>query len=99
MPIPTENKPQKQSEEEKKGEQKYPHFDPKVLLGTKAPLDEAIKFLNPLQFLSTGKIEPHLLAFAIHSRRGISEITPVHKLDFCMVICDCCSFIFQVKFC
>ena len=67
--LPSENKPQKQVEEEKKGEPKYPFFDPKELLSTKTPLDEALKFLVPLQLFSSGRIETHLLAYAIHSRR------------------------------
>ncbi|XP_064405279.1 N-alpha-acetyltransferase 15, NatA auxiliary subunit-like [Halichondria panicea] len=64
-----ENKPQKQHEEEKKGEQKYPFFDPKELLETKTPLEQALKFLSPLRLFSSGRIEPHLLGYAIHSRR------------------------------
>ena len=33
------------------------------------PLDEAIKLLLPLQTLCRSRVEPHLLAYAIHSRR------------------------------
>ena len=34
------------------------------------PLGEAIKFLKPLQQLAADRIETHLLAFEIYSRKG-----------------------------
>ncbi|KAL7746722.1 hypothetical protein RI367_007884 [Sorochytrium milnesiophthora] len=40
------------------------------LANTKAPLDEAVKFLVPLLDLAPGRIETHTLAFEIYIRQG-----------------------------
>jgi len=47
--------------------------DPKgeALVKTEKPLEEALKFLKPLQELSPSLIETQLLAFDVHFRRGI----------------------------
>ncbi|XP_047141006.1 N-alpha-acetyltransferase 15, NatA auxiliary subunit isoform X1 [Hydra vulgaris] len=42
--------------------------DPLVLVKCKNPLEEAVKFLRPLQLLSKQKIETHLMAYEIYSR-------------------------------
>lgn len=34
------------------------------------PLDEAIKFLTPLQLLAKERIDTHLMAFEIYYRKG-----------------------------
>lgn len=34
------------------------------------PLEQAIKFLKPLQQLATDRIETHLMAFEIYYRKG-----------------------------
>ena len=34
------------------------------------PLDQAIKFLKPLQQLASERIETHLMAFEIYYRKG-----------------------------
>ena len=46
--------------------------DPKgeLLVKTDKPLEEAVKFLKPLQELSPTLLETHLLAFDVHFRRG-----------------------------
>jgi len=47
--------------------------DPKgeLLVKTDKPLEDAIKFLKPLQELSASLIETQILAFDVHVRRGI----------------------------
>jgi len=47
--------------------------DPKgeLLVKTDKPLEDAIKFLKPLQELSPSLIETQILAFDVHFRRGI----------------------------
>jgi N-alpha-acetyltransferase 15/16, NatA auxiliary subunit len=47
--------------------------DPKgeQLVKTDKPLEEAVKFLKPLQELSPKLLETQLLAFDVHFRRGI----------------------------
>jgi N-alpha-acetyltransferase 15/16, NatA auxiliary subunit len=46
--------------------------DPKgeLLVKTEKPLEEAVRFLKPLQELSPTLLETHLLAFDVHYRRG-----------------------------
>lgn len=39
-------------------------------LQPESPLDEAIRFLKPLQMFSPSSIETHVLAFHIYSRKG-----------------------------
>lgn len=48
--------------------------DPKgeILVKTDKPLEEAVKFLKPLQELSPTLLQTQLLAFDVHVRRGIS---------------------------
>jgi len=48
--------------------------DPKgeTLVKTDKPLEEAVKFLKPLQELSPTLLQTQLLAFDVHVRRGIS---------------------------
>jgi len=48
--------------------------DPKgeKLVKTDKPLEEAVKFLKPLQEFSPNVIETQLLAFDVHFRRGLS---------------------------
>ena len=50
--------------------------DPKgeALVKTDKPLEEAVKFLKPLQELSPTLLQTQLLAFDVHVRRGISRI-------------------------
>ena len=42
-----------------------------ALVKTDKPLEEALKFLKPLQELSPSLLETQLLAFDVHFRRGI----------------------------
>lgn len=35
------------------------------------PLEQAIKFLKPLQLLASNRIETHLMAFEIYFRKGM----------------------------
>ena len=57
-------------EPENKKEEGKPKIDPKELVKCSKPLDEAIKFLIPLQTLATERIETHLMAFEIYYRKG-----------------------------
>jgi peptide alpha-N-acetyltransferase len=54
--------PSAKKDEDPKGEQ---------LVKTDKPLEEAVKFLKPLQELSPKLLETQLLAFDVHFRRGI----------------------------
>jgi len=45
-------------------------IDPSELINCKSPLEEAIKFLIPLQILAKDRIETHLMAFDIYYRKG-----------------------------
>lgn len=38
------------------------------------PLEQAIKFLQPLQELASNRIETHLMAFEIYIRKGILDL-------------------------
>lgn len=42
-----------------------------ILLQAEDPLEQAIKFLTPLQTLAANRIETHLMAFEIYCRKGI----------------------------
>jgi len=65
----TETKDAKDTEVKKEeGKGKVPDAD--TLVNTKTPLEEAIKFLVPLQTLAKNRIETHLMAFEIYIRRG-----------------------------
>lgn len=50
--------------------------DPKgeALVKTNKPLEEAVKFLKPLQELSATLLQTQLLAFDVHVRRGPSPV-------------------------
>ena len=53
-----------------------------LCLQTEDPLGEAVKFLKPLQLLAPDRIETHLLAYEIYSRKGealchLSQLEPV----------------------
>lgn len=39
------------------------------------PLDQALKFLRPLQNLASSRIETHLLAYEVFSRKGTLVLT------------------------
>lgn len=59
---------------------------PEKLVKTKDQLDQAVKFLKPLQQLAHDRIETHLLAYEIYSRKGklllmLQSIKRGHKLD------------------
>ena len=41
-----------------------------IILQAEDPLEQAIKFLLPLQDLAANKIETHLMAFEIYIRKG-----------------------------
>ena len=45
------------------------------LVKTDKPLDDAVKFLKPLQELSASLLETQLFAFDVHFRRGIVVVT------------------------
>lgn len=57
-------------EPENKKEEGKPKIYPKELVKCAKPLDEAIKFLVPLQTLAKERIETHLMAFEIYYRKG-----------------------------
>ena len=55
-------------------------------LQTEKPLEEAVKFLVPLQTLSPGRVATHTLAYEIHSRRGrfllmLQALKRLHVID------------------
>jgi peptide alpha-N-acetyltransferase len=73
-------------EEDKKVEEREPKFDPDKLLQTDKPLEEAVKFLVPLQTLSPGNVATHTLAYEIHSRRRrflrmLQALKRLHAID------------------
>lgn len=49
---------------------KEEELNPDKLARPESPLDEAIRFLKPLQMFSPSSIETHVLAFHIYSRKG-----------------------------
>lgn len=57
-------------EADSKKDEGKPKIDPKELAKCEKPLDEAIKFLIPLQMLAKERIETHLMAFEIYYRKG-----------------------------
>jgi len=63
-----ENKENKENENKK--EDKKEKIDPDQLAKTETPLDEAKNFLEWLQKLCKHRIETHLMAFEIYSRKG-----------------------------
>lgn len=68
-----ENKVTLKQEDDKKSEDKKSTSEAKLsakeLLETDTPLEEAVKFLIPLQTLARQTMQTHLLAYDIHSRR------------------------------
>lgn len=50
------------------------------------PLEEAVKFLIPLQQLAKTRVETHLLAYEIHSRRSGCGFSVVPFLDACFFL-------------
>jgi peptide alpha-N-acetyltransferase len=59
----------KQTDSEKREFGRELMLIPEELESTKQPLEEALKFLKPLQTLGSGRIETHLLAYRIYCRR------------------------------
>jgi len=70
LTIITASEAKETKEPENKKEEGKPKIDPKELVKCSKPLDEAIKFLIPLQTLATERIETHLMAFEIYYRKG-----------------------------
>ncbi|XP_012255757.2 N-alpha-acetyltransferase 15, NatA auxiliary subunit [Athalia rosae] len=59
---------------------------PEKLERTEDPLEQAVKFLQPLQELASDRIETHLMAFEIYYRKGrtllmLQSIKRAHNLD------------------
>ncbi|XP_070168263.1 N-alpha-acetyltransferase 15, NatA auxiliary subunit [Polyergus mexicanus] len=59
---------------------------PEKLERVEDPLEQAIKFLQPLQELASNRIETHLMAFEIYIRKGrtllmLRSIKRAHRLD------------------
>nr|XP_050844346.1 N-alpha-acetyltransferase 15, NatA auxiliary subunit isoform X4 [Vespula vulgaris] len=59
---------------------------PEKLERVEDPLEQAIKFLQPLQDLASNRIETHLMAFEIYIRKGrtllmLRSIKRAHRLD------------------
>ncbi|XP_012285201.1 N-alpha-acetyltransferase 15, NatA auxiliary subunit [Orussus abietinus] len=59
---------------------------PEKLERVEDPLEQAIKFLQPLQQLASNRIETHLMAFEIYYRKGrtllmLQSIKRAHRLD------------------
>ncbi|XP_015598705.1 N-alpha-acetyltransferase 15, NatA auxiliary subunit [Cephus cinctus] len=59
---------------------------PEKLERAEDPLEQAIKFLQPLQQLASNRIETHLMAFEIYFRKGrtllmLQSIKRAHQLD------------------
>ncbi|KAM0724811.1 N-alpha-acetyltransferase 15, NatA auxiliary subunit [Formica fusca] len=59
---------------------------PEKLERIEDPLEQAIKFLHPLQELASNRIETHLMAFEIYIRKGrtllmLRSIKRAHRLD------------------
>lgn len=70
-----QEKQEKQQSRKPQGDQEMdaPHQDelvPDKLARVEDPLDQAIKFLQPLQDLASKNIETHLMAFEIYYRKG-----------------------------
>ena len=61
-------------------------FSISLSLQTDKPLEEAVKFLVPLQTLSPGNVATHTLAYEIHSRRRrflimLQALKRLHAID------------------
>jgi peptide alpha-N-acetyltransferase len=74
------------NEEDKKLEEKGPKFDPMKLLQTDNALEEAVKFLIPLQTLAPGHVATHTMAYEVHSRRRkvlqmLQALKRLHAID------------------
>lgn len=48
-------------------------FDSSYYFQVEDPLEQAIKFLQPLQDLASNRIETHLMAFEIYIRKGTQQ--------------------------
>ncbi|EDO40471.1 predicted protein, partial [Nematostella vectensis] len=75
----------KDAEKKAEGSKESP-FDPDDLARVSDPLDQALSFLKPLQQLASDRIETHLMAFEVFSRKGklllmLQSIKRAHRLD------------------
>lgn len=73
------NKAQKKNNEEELDSPAKDDLVAEKLERPENPLDEAIKFLTPLQLLSSKCLNTHLLAFEIYYRKGklfIDDVSP-----------------------
>lgn len=66
--------------------EKDDEFKPEQLEATDKPLEKALHFLKPLQLLALSRIETHLYAYRIHSKRGkfllmLQAIRRAHAID------------------
>jgi N-alpha-acetyltransferase 15/16, NatA auxiliary subunit len=51
------------------------------LVKTEKPLEDALRFLKPLQDLSPGLLETQMLAFDVHVRRGLPHLDNAHDRE------------------
>lgn len=51
------------------------------------PLEQAIKFLQPLRMLASDKIDTHLMAFEIYFRKGTLRFLLVEVLNYRPIHC------------
>ncbi|OWF46600.1 N-alpha-acetyltransferase 15, NatA auxiliary subunit-like [Mizuhopecten yessoensis] len=68
-----QDKKEQQSKKQQDGEMDGPKEEeliPDKLARTEEPLEQAIRFLKPLQMLAKDKIQTHIFAFEIYSRKG-----------------------------
>ncbi|XP_011297851.1 N-alpha-acetyltransferase 15, NatA auxiliary subunit [Fopius arisanus] len=85
---------EKREQHNKSRQQADPDFEqptldeliPEKLERVEDPLEQAIKFLQPLQNLAADRIETHLMAFEIYYRKGrtllmLQSIKRAHRLD------------------
>ncbi|KAK0183435.1 hypothetical protein PV327_001478 [Microctonus hyperodae] len=85
---------EKREQHNKSRQQADPDFEqptldeliPEKLERAEDPLEQAIKFLQPLQNLAADRIETHLMAFEIYIRKGktllmLQSIKRAHRLD------------------
>jgi hypothetical protein len=66
----------KRAEEKQQNEQKDANTDDpngEALLKTEKPLEQAVRFLKPLQELSPQVLETQILSFDVHFRRGMGS--------------------------
>lgn len=65
---------------------KEPPLESDALVRVTDPLDQALKFLRPLQNLASSRIETHLLAYEVFSRKGklllmLQSVKRAHAID------------------